>query len=717
MQLGARGSWLVLGVLVAGSAAFAACGGGGGSSGNGESPSDGGVDGALGDVAPDASAADGDDAGLVSHGNVVALTINPTIATIPVTNGTSTPTVFQAIAEYQDGTSAPIGASWTLDRPDLGTIDGGGSFQASGLLGGQAIVTASAGGQQATAKANVVLRVEQDGAGIGLSTADKAKFDTPDATPSGTLLYPYDKTVFPRGLLPPEIMWGGGSAGDVYRVHVKEQYVETAFYTLADPPSRFTMPVDVWNALTESNAGEPAVVDVTRMSAGVAHAPMTESWTIANGSLRGSIYYWAINTGQLMKIAPSTSTPTVVFDSGPADVIGTPPAAGYGGTPSPPWAAVGSNKRCVACHTVSKDGSTIAAVFEKNGSTASPWGTIDLKATTPSVVQMTPYASSTIYLGITPNGAYTVANDVNMTMHLADAKTGSTLASALDGFADKTCDPSFSPNGAMLAFSSNVVGGYPVEFWQADLDVMDFSAGDPKATPPVAPSLANRRQIVPGGGAAIAFPSFSPDSKWIFYQKGDYTRAKYATSSVGHNDLYVADVAKAVGEIPLATASGAGLEARNQHISYQPTVNPVSVGGYTWIVFFSPRDYGNELLSTSNPTYENRKQLWVAAIDNNPTAGKDPSHPAFWLPGQDLTTANMSGYWALEPCRADGTSCDQGFECCSGYCHADASGKLSCSSATTSCSAIGDKCTTDADCCDTTNTQCVGGFCAVSRPQ
>ena len=81
-------------------------------------------------------------------------------------------------------------------------------------------------------------------------------------------------------------------------------------------------------------------------------------------------------------------------------------------------------------------------------------------------------------------------------------------------------------------------------------------------------------------------------------------------------------------------------------------MNPISVGGYIWVVFVSPRDYGNKMLSASNPTYENRKQLWVAAIDANPQPGKDPSHPAFWLPGQDLTTVNMpcapSSYTVIE---------------------------------------------------------------------
>lgn len=699
-------SWLVLAIVLGGSAGVAACSGG---SSNGGGGPDGGLDGGA-----DADSGGGGDAGedtsFIDHGNVVSLAVEPATTTVSVTNGASSPVGFTAMATYEDGSSAPVGVTWSLDRPDLGGVDGGGTFTATGTLGGHAALTATLGGIKATAEIDVKLRIDRDAPGVGLSTADKANFNAPDAAPSGALLYPYDQTVFPRGLLPPEIMWSGGAAGDVYRVRTKEKFLEASFFVKADPPSRFTLPPEVWNQLTQSNAGENVTLEITRMTGSQAHAPMTETWTIARGSLRGSIYYWAVNTGQLMKIAPGAATPTVVFDSGPADVIGTPPAAGYGGAPNPPWEAVSGGKRCVACHTVSKDGSTLAAVFEKTGSTASPWGTIDLTKSAPTVTQMTPYASSTIYLGLSPDGAYGIANDQNMTMHLADAKTGATLPSALDAFGDKTCDPVFSPDGKLIAFSGNVSGYYPVEFYRADLDVMDFD--------PATKALANRRLIVPGGSQAIAFPSFSPDSKWVFYQKGDYSRAKYGAAGelTGHNDLYVADVAKSVGEIKLAIASGAGLEPRNQQRSYQPTVNPVSVGGYSWVVFFSPRDYGNRMSSTTDATTENRKQLWVAAVDSNPVPGKDPSHPGFWLPGQDLSTTNMSGYWALEPCRGDGTSCDQGFECCTGFCRPDGSGKLTCSPPTASCSAIGEKCAADGDCCDSPSARCVGGFCAYAQP-
>jgi hypothetical protein len=673
---------------------------------------DGGVAGGSGGAAASGGSGGGSAEGGIgidsSQGQIVSLAVEPANITIEVVNGSASPVQFQAIATYDSGAKQAVQAEWSFDRIDLALIDKAGTLSAHGKKAGQGTVSAKSGAHQASAQATIKLSFEDNSA--NLSQAQKDQFDSPDATSSGSLLYPYDQTVFARGILAPELMWSGGAAGDSYKIKVVDQDVQLTAYTSADPPSRWLMSQSWYDALAESSSGSPIQVSVQRLDAQGAHAPMAQSWRIAPGSLRGTIYYWAVSTGQSMKIGPGESSPTVVFDSGPADQLGSPAPAGYDGY-VPPWTAGDGGKRCVACHTVSKNGERLAGVFENKSSAPSPWGTVDISANPPAVLQISPYNSQTLYLALSPDGALAVHNDADFTLRLADATTGAPIPSALDGYT-QVADPSFSGSGTKLAFASNTIGSYPVEYSHADLDVVDFD--------PLTKTFSNRKTILDAGPDAVAFPSFSPDSKWVFYQRGDYSRAKYGTSSVGHCDLYMIDVDGQGAQIPLDKANGVGvLGADSLHLNYQPNANPIAAGGYFWIVFFSPRDYGNRMQASGNPTYDNRKQLWVAAVDVDPKPGVDPSHPAFHLRGQDLATVNMKGYWALEPCKQDGLECNEGYECCEGFCRDQGDGSFKClPPPANECALIGEACKTAADCCQPpgSGVQCIGGFCALPGP-
>ncbi len=117
-------------------------------------------------------------------------------------------------------------------------------------------------------------------------------------------------------------------------------------------------------------------------------------------------------------------------------------------------------------------------------------------------------------------------------------------------------------------------------------------------------------------------------------------------------------------------------------------------------------DYKNQITT---------KKLWVAAVDLNAAPGTDPSHPAFYLPAQELQAGNARGYWVLDPCEADGMSCQTGDQCCGGYCQASADGGLVCGHSTPSCSGLGDKCTTASNCCNAA-AACINGICSLPTP-
>lgn len=176
--------------------------------------------------------------------------------------------------------------------------------------------------------------------------------------------------------------------------------------------------------------------------------------------------------------------------------------------------------------------------------------------------------------------------------------------------------------------------------------------------------------------------------------------------------------------------TGTATNVYDHRLNYLPSVAPIEAGDYSWVVFTSRRMYGSVARDTpweakanvscysGNP---NTKKLWVAAINRNWTPGTDPSHPAFYLPGQELTAGNSNGYWVNTPCAAVGASCVTNDDCCNGT-GADAVTQCKVVSTATfppvrqcenrsSCSVAGEECSVTADCCTGLSCPDGGGLC------
>jgi hypothetical protein len=169
----------------------------------------------------------------------------------------------------------------------------------------------------------------------------------------------------------------------------------------------------------------------------------------------------------------------------------------------------------------------------------------------------------------------------------------------------------------------------------------------------------------------------------------------------------------------------------DQTLQYEPAVGPIVAGGYAWVVFTSRRMYGDiatrppfesdpryhdlRASSTAGPT---TKKLWAFAIDMPPTPGKDPSHPAFYLPAQELYAGNSRGFWVPDACKEAGVGCGSGDECCGGYCRSLTElGEPVCADSLppATCAKEYEACTVSSDCCtDGPTLSCVGGRCAQS---
>jgi hypothetical protein len=662
-----------------------ACGGGGTNNGTGggtTTTQEGGKGGST-------TTGAGNEGGALFDGGIssaASMTIDPPSASLVVMNGAIVSQDFKAVGKNASGGLANVeGGQWSFDRPEIATLALGATsdiatLTPTGLAGGKATLTYKYLGLEATATVTIKLHYTSDPQNVDPTI--KAQLGQASvADPSMSVLYPYDKTVFPRGLTGPTLQWNGGNATDIYYIHATSPTFEFETWTTVPPPSRYDFPktpVDIWKKLTDSTVGDIAV-SIQRHDGSQPYVPVTRTWTIAPANLTGTIYFWEVNNGNVVRLKPG--------DTKPEDFLQKP-----------------AGVTCVACHSVSKSGSTIVAAF--NGS-ASPWGTFDSATGASLFVSGTdpnngPQGSG--FQAITPDGKFVLWGQERHTPFLSlsafDSKAEIAQMNPGTGF---PVHPAWSSDGKKVAFAVRSDGNW-LDFNHSTLWVTDVdTAGSPPFT--------GIQQIVGNDvdRPTVTFPTWSPDSKWIAFE-----RATQARSRDGISDIWLVQ-GDGSGAIALDNANGTGLlQGLEASSTYEPTFMPVAAGGYFWLVVVGERAYGNTLTDVARSS--RRKQLWVSAIDANPLPGQDPSHPAFWLPGQELNNNNMRGEWALSPCKTLGESCSAGYDCCAGFCHDDGNGNLTCSEQSGGCSQLGEACQGAADCCDP-KAVCIAGFCAAGQPQ
>ncbi|UQA55560.1 dickkopf-related protein [Polyangium aurulentum] len=706
--------WILLLAGALGSAgALAACGGGGtgetgGTAGGGASGADGGATGGS-----------GGEGGLIDFdAGTQSLVIEPQDPTLDVKG---TPASLPFSAKLDDG-STPAAVQWFLDDVTVGTVGKDGVFASQGFVAGKAKVTARSGNLEASTTITVRVKIADNPGNV--TPEDQGKLEAGgSANPAFRWLYPYDKTIFPRGLAAPNLQFDGGAA-DALHVKIAFGDFEYKGFFGASSPARIDLPEAVWKGLTTSAGGADTVsVQVTKLAAGAVTGPVSQSWRIAQGSLKGIVYYNTYvsklaNGGAVMRIKPGSNAEVLI-----------------GG--------------CTVCHSVSANGNVLAAGVYWEGGNPLDSATFSL-AQDGSAASLHKEDDGRKYSfgALTPDGAWLVSSGVpaagspirglagDYPSRLFDTKTGQELAApSLTSALKYAITPAFSPDGKRLAFS----------WYDASpgrkLGIMDVDAAQ---SPPLFSGLSELVDVPTG---IVGWPSFTPDGKGVLYHAGDaFDTAGYG-GTPAYGEVHMVDVAtKTVNK--LAALNGydeAGQlylpygNAEEGRLDYEPTVLPVPVGGYYWVFFTSRRAYGNTIAPGGTvPEGDNkwgkivngaefpspRKKIWLAAIDLDFQGKPDPSHPAFYLPGQELESGNMRAFAALEPCKADGVSCESGAECCNGFCRpADANGdgveELACVPPPASgCSNVDEACTTAADCCGAAQgVLCINGRCADPTPK
>jgi hypothetical protein len=525
-------------------------------------------------------------------------------------------------------------------------------------------------------------------------------------------LYPYDSTVFARGLLSPTLQFAGSSA-DAMLVRITSMTVDyTGFFKITQSPLTVSLPQASWDATAGAALGnDPLRVKVTKVAAGQVTGPIQESWIMAHGNLRGTIYYETYNS-------------PVAGGAGSVGIMKIDP-----GAPMPTALVTGCGN---VCHTASADGSTLVSAVTLGvpvvGSTLGLGGTsVAYDLTNNFSTIRTANDDSLTYAGLYPDGSiYMTATNyrgaAGNPSRMFNTKTGAAMAAnGWDNTITNGGTVAFSPDGKQVAFvHEDKDSGHTLAKMDFDVSTNTFS---------------NLVDLATDSNNYVAWPAFTPDGKQVIYHAG--SSVTFETDCGATGDLYIVDVAtKMVRRLDvidgyMGSGSGSYLPASDPGLNFAPTMLSEAVGGYFWAIFTSHRSYGNLLASKANGTGgmgpsmcpspggdEANGKLWVAAIDIGAAPGQDVSHPAFYLDGQELNADNLRGYWVLPPCHKDGDACTSGDQCCGGFCGiAAGDGGFLCGIKPPGvCSKEFDKCTTDADCCDPKDL-CIAGRCTQPPPQ
>ena len=688
--------------------------------------------------------------------NTEGLNIQPANPIIDVPPSTSV----QFTAYLGTGTTAPIVATWSTDTPAVGAISATGLFTPTGSVGGTVNIYAQNG--QSTGSTTLRVRVHISDVPPGLNNGILGALQAGGQADSHFVwLYPYDHTVFPRGLLPPRFQWAGTQiqwvlvTASSLNLDYTGVFAPTNNDQLSNAPPQLDLPADAWTAITGSaGANDPVTVQVTKYDiASAVTGPIAETWTIAQGTLKGVVYYNSYDSPLAQGDAGSQNDQGAVMRLRPGD---TQPEVFIGG------AAKGS---CTVCHTLIANGSTMAvnaghagdAIYSVTADASSPIGPISTQpdtvysfgALTPDGKYLLSCGSTGLDAGADDGGPVSLGdygpNVVSMTHELSSqlfvTADGGVVGSIPN--VQKALMPSFSPDGTQLVFNRFMAG--------QDQRLAVVSFDEATAT------FGTFTDVFVDPGYYLSWPTFLPDSQSFLFQTSDDTDQYSSFQPVSFEDadgeLFqyvpatndVRHLRAAMGQEVVTFADG-GQEldtyllnpdgttaAQDGFKNYEPTALPVAAGGYYWVVFTSRRSYGNTIDNSdpdNTPPNVKPKKLWVAALDINGNPPGDSSHPAFYLPGQELGAGNLRGFWTLPPCASNGASCQSGTDCCTGFCRqvtgdagADASddggAPFECISPPPTCSNVDEKCARLSDCCGTpTNgVVCIDGFCAIPTPK
>jgi hypothetical protein len=589
--------------------------------------------------------------------SLTSIDVAPPLAMVTNTDATAGAAAFTATGHFSDGSTMDITSSvtWSIDNPDLGAIASG-AFKAAAKRGGTATVSAIVNSMVGTAKLSVLYQgFSVAGTGGSTAPANSNTFFNGGTETAGlkpALAYPPDGARVPSNLGLLEVQWTKPSSpADLYEVSFESATLDYKVYTNETQAggSRYSLTTDEWTMISTANKGQPVKISVKATlttAPGTVGTATAATLDIDAAVVDGAIYYWAPESPTVPKSNGRIMRHAFGDTSGPPTVFYAPTNADGSG-------------RCVGCHALTRDGTKFAFTYDGGNQTSAEM----------TVASMMPLIGENVsqrwnFASYAPDGNR-LAVEGGGNLRILDSSGGAANGMVLSMIPGINSHPDWSPDGTRIAFTATTTAlGSDGDMHYPALGMdWEISHGAIQTVTDMGNNVWSApTTIVPADASGMVnnyYPSFSPDGKWILFNRapnGDYALSYNAPDA----KLMVVAADGSAPPIELVAAETSGSKLVNSWPRWTPFVQQEPDGStMLYLTFSSIRNYGIEIQSqqyagnigTGNQP-QPQPQIWMVAFDpGKAKSGMDPSSVAFWLPYQDVTQHNHIAQWttALVP--------------------------------------------------------------------